>query len=202
MVDGIASALDIVPTVAKLTGSAMPLKPVDGINILPMLTGQTPSMEREALLYFDNEHLQCARWQNWKLHVARYTGAVYSPAPAAGRQNLPLHPRELYNLDTDPEESYDTAAEHPDIVQEMEARIAKLMPGFPESVQLDWAATQERQTVPTPAGQWPRESAPKESGAPKDSGAPNSGAPKDNIVTKDSLAPKDSNAPKDSVKEK
>jgi arylsulfatase A-like enzyme len=157
VVDGIGSTMDLLPTIAKLTGSPLPSQPLDGIDIWSLLSGKAPSIDREALLYFDNWHLQCARWKNWKLHVARYTSQVYSPAPAGGRVNLPLRPVELYNLALDPEESYDVADLHPEIVKEIQTRIDKLLPGFPEPVQKAWAETQARQTDRTPAGQFPRE---------------------------------------------
>lgn len=156
VVDGIASALDIVPTVVGLTGATPPRKPLDGIDILPMLSGKSPSIEREALLYFDNIHLQCARWKNWKLHMARYSSAIYSPPPAGGRQNLPLENPELYNLQIDPDESYDVATEHPDVVKEIRVRVDRLLTGFPEEIQKAWAETHARTTAPTPAGQYPR----------------------------------------------
>jgi arylsulfatase len=156
VVDGIASTMDVTPTVARLTGAPMPEKPLDGIDIMPMLSGKTPAIEREALLYFDNVHVQCARWKNWKLHVARYNSAVYSPAPQGGRQNLPLNPPELYNLALDPDESYDIAAEHPDVVKEIQGRIEKLLAGFPEQIQKAWADNKAKPTAATPAGQYPR----------------------------------------------
>ena len=118
------------------------------------------SLEREALLYFDGWHLQCARWKNWKLHVARYTSAVYSAAPQGGRQNLPLRPVELYNLELDPDESYDVAAGNPAIVAEISGRIERLLKTFPEPVLKAWAETQAKATDPSPAGQWPRPKAP------------------------------------------
>jgi arylsulfatase A len=157
VVDGIGSTMDLLPTIAKLTGAALPSQPLDGIDIWPMLSGKASSIDREALLYFDNWNLQCARWKNWKLHVARYTSQVYSPAPAAGRVNLPLRPVELYNLALDAEESYDVADVHPEIVKEIQSRIDKLLPTFPEPVQKAWAGTQAKETDRTPAGQFPRE---------------------------------------------
>jgi arylsulfatase len=157
VIDGVGSTMDLLPTIAKLTGAELPSKPLDGIDIWPMLSGKAPEIEREALLYFDNWNLQCARWKNWKLHVARYTGPSYAPAPPPGRRNLPLRPVELYNLTLDPDESYDVADKHPEIVKEIEARIAKLLPTFPPEVQKAWADTQARETDKTPASQWPRE---------------------------------------------
>ena len=156
VVEGLASMMDILPTIAEVTGAKPPSQALDGIDVWPMMSGRTQGIDREALLYFDDWHLQCARWKNWKLHVARYTSAVYSPGPPGGRQNLPLRPAELYNLDLDPDESYDVAAENPKIVAEISGRIERLLKTFPEAVQKDWAATQGRTTLPSPAGQWPR----------------------------------------------
>lgn len=156
VVDGTGSTMDILPTVAKLTGAQVPGKPLDGIDIMPMLAGRTPSIEREALLYFDGWNIQCVRWKNWKLHVARYNSQVYSPVPKEGRVNLPLKPSELYNLDADPDESYNIAAENPEVVKEMEQKIAKLLPGFPAEVQRAWEETQSRKTTTTPSGNFPR----------------------------------------------
>jgi len=45
------------------------------MEIWPLLTGEKQQLEREALLYFDNNHLQCARLGRYKLHVARYNSA-------------------------------------------------------------------------------------------------------------------------------
>jgi arylsulfatase len=144
--DGIGSTMDVLPTVAKLCG-ATPKNALDGIDIWPMLSGQKREMEREALLYFDNLYVQCARLGNYKLHVARYNSAVYSPAPASGRVNLPLPAPELYDLNLDPDESYDIAPEKPEKVKEIRARIDQLMAGFPEEIRKAHAATFAKQTT-------------------------------------------------------
>jgi arylsulfatase len=153
---GIAATIDVLPTLARLTGAPLPRNPLDGIDIWPLLTGQRKQIDREALLYFDGWNLQCARWGNWKLHVARYNSTAYNPAPAAGRANLPLVAPELYDLENDPDESYDVAAENPAVVAEVRSRIERLIPGFPEEVRNAWAATKARQTNPSPAGALPR----------------------------------------------
>src|SRR5882672_10319232 len=131
---GIGSTMDIFPTVAKLCGGAPSANPLDGIDIWPMLSGQKPEMEREALLYFDDVHLQCARLGKYKLHIARYNSLHYSPPPAAGRFNLPLKSPELYDLIADPDESYDVAVQFPQVVADIQARIERLMQGFPEPI--------------------------------------------------------------------
>lgn len=152
---GVAGTIDILPTIAKLTGAPPPRLPVDGIDIWPMLTGARPSTEREALLYFDGWHLQCARWRQWKVHFARFNTTAWNPAPPGGRVNLPLRPPELYDLENDPMESYDVAAEHPEAVREIQARVERLLATFPDEVRHAWAATHSEQTRPIPAGALP-----------------------------------------------
>ncbi len=159
--NGLASMLDILPTVARLCGAALPSKPLDGIDIWPLLTGQKESIEREVLLYFDNWDLQCARWMNWKLHIARHNTAAYAPAPPGGRYSFTLARPELYNLASDPDESYDVAAENPQIVAEILRRIETLLPSFPAEVQKAWAEQQARKSTPNvPAGAYARPAQP------------------------------------------
>jgi arylsulfatase len=137
--EALASMMDVFPTVARLTGSALPSKPLDGIDIWPLLHGDRASIDRAPLLYFDTWDLQCARWMNWKLHVARHNSAAYSPAPPGGRRSVVLPRPELYDLTTDPDESYDVAPQNRQIVAQIQAQIDKMLAGFPEPVQKAWA---------------------------------------------------------------
>ncbi len=155
MCQGVGSVMDILPTLAGLCGVPAPANPADGIDIWPMISARKAELERDALLMFDGIHLQCARWKQWKLHVARYNSAVYSPAPAGGRVHLPLPAPELYDVVNDPDESYDCAAEHAEVVAEMRSRIDRLMAGFPENIRKDYEQTKSRQVKPTAAGNFP-----------------------------------------------
>ena len=156
VLDAIGSTLDLMPTLAKLTGATLPSKPLDGVDLWPLLAGQKKDHAREALLYFDNWDLQCARLGHWKLHVGRYNTFIYGPVPAVGRMNLRLRPAELYHLASDPDESFDVAAKHPEIVRDLEARIARALPTFPEEVQKAWRDTDSRETAPSEPGRLPR----------------------------------------------
>jgi len=155
--NGLGSLMDVFPTVAHLCDAKLPPKPLDGIDIWPMLSGQRQSIERRPLLYFNLWNLQCARWMNWKLHVARYNTAAYVPAPPGGILNYILPRPELYNLETDPDESYDVAPEHPQIVAQIQGQISEMIKTFPEEVQKAYADSQARKVNPaTPVGAWPR----------------------------------------------
>jgi len=153
---GVAGTVDILPTLAHLCGAPLPAKPLDGIDIWPLLAGEKTSLERDVLLYFDDWNIQCARWRNWKLHFARYNSVAYNPAPPGGRINLPLPAPELYDLANDPDESYDVAPENPKVVAEIRARVERLIEGFPDEVRHAYAATKARQVDPLDVGGLPR----------------------------------------------
>ncbi len=154
--EGLASMMDVFPTVVKACGASLPSQPLDGIDIWPLLTGKAKSIERKPLLYFNEWNLQCARWMNWKLHVARYNTAPYVQPPADGVKNYILPKPELYNLQSDPDESYDVASSHLDVVQKMLQSIESLISGFPEEVRIAYAEAKRRQVNPAmPAGAWP-----------------------------------------------
>jgi arylsulfatase A len=124
-----ASTLDILPTVAGLANAALPPNPVDGVDIWPVMTGEADSVDRPLFLYFDYYNLQCVRSGRWKLHMARYNSPAYTPEPKVGRYNLRLLTPELYDLDTDSEESAE--------------------------VQAEWRDTQHRAVYPNTPGAWP-----------------------------------------------
>ena len=69
--------------------------------------------------------------------------------------NLPLARPELYNLDLDPEESYDVASSYPAVVAEIRARMEALLAGLPEPVGWAWRQTMSTPVVGTPAGALP-----------------------------------------------
>lgn len=154
---GLASMLDLFPTIAKQCGGSLPQKPLDGIDIWPLLTGRRPAIDRPPLLYFNNWDLQCARWNSWKLHIARHNTTAYVPAPPGGIHNYVLPHPELYNLDKDPDESYDVAPAHPDVVKQIEAKVTAMIGTFPAEVQQAYADSAARKADPGMAvGSYPR----------------------------------------------
>jgi arylsulfatase A-like enzyme len=154
VVHNFVNTLDILPTIAGVTGASLPLNPLDGVNIWPMLTGQQDAVEHDVFLYFDYWNLQCARMGRWKLHMSRYNTFPWSPDPVGGRMNLPLTP-ELYDVESDPGESYDTAPAYPQIVATIRARVDELRAGFPSAVQSAWTDTFSHKCAPTVAGELP-----------------------------------------------
>jgi arylsulfatase len=148
----IGSNMDVFPTVARLCDARAPPNKVDWIDLWPAMAGPALNQERDPILMFDDKNLQCARWKNWKLHLARHNVMAYSPAPEAGKQNLPLRSPELYNLDQDPDESYDVAAAHPQVVSDMRARVERIMEGMPEDVWKIWIEDLQKPASTSAAG--------------------------------------------------
>ncbi|MCC7174073.1 MAG: sulfatase [Bryobacterales bacterium] len=152
---GVSTTMDILPTVARLAGAPLPAHVLDGVDIWPMLTGETDEAERDLLLYFDGWNLQCARSGKWKLHVSRYNSIAWTPDPPGGRYNLPLPNPELYDLAADPEESYDTAGDNPQIAARIRSRMEELLPTFPGPVMNAWLTTMSYKVQGGPAGALP-----------------------------------------------
>ncbi|MFB3825606.1 MAG: sulfatase [Bryobacteraceae bacterium] len=150
------STMDVFPTVAHACGAKLPAKPLDGIDIWPLLTGAKQDLERQTLLYFQNIYLECGRWKNWKLHVSRANTLKWSPAPPGGVVQLMLPKPELYDLSMDPDESYDVADEHPGIVRRMLAEMEAAMQTFPPDIRKAWDEIKARKAAPLEAGNVPR----------------------------------------------
>jgi arylsulfatase len=149
-----ASALDLLPTIAAMTKTQLPPN-VDGVDITPLLTGAANNVERPPFLYFDGYNLQCVRTGRWKFHMSRYNTPAWAPLPPEGRMNLQLLPPELYNLYEDPGECEDVAGDHPDLVEDLQQKVAAMLPGLPAEVQQAWNDTLARPVYPSTSGALP-----------------------------------------------
>jgi arylsulfatase len=150
---GFGSFLDVMPTLARLAGATAPRS--DGIDIWPLMAGQASELERDLLLYFDGINLQCARMGPWKLHASRYNSFAWTLDPPGGRMNLPLPRPELYDLESDPEESSDVAEDNPEIVAQIRARMEEMLLTFPENVIAAWRDTMRTPVEATESGALP-----------------------------------------------
>lgn len=161
VVDAWGSNLDVVPTVAAFCGAELPPKRYDGLNISPLLTGESAAVDRGTILYFavspHQQQLECARKGSWKLRIAQGTGEIYINdwlGGSCGPKKHFLLPRpELYNLAADPQESYDAAIDHPGIIKDIERDIEATIPSFPENVVKAYAELKANPGSPfTPPG--------------------------------------------------
>lgn len=153
--EGIGSAMDMLPTFARLAGANVPASTVDGVDIWDMLTGEKLFIERDPLLFFDRWDVQCVRWGPWKLHLSRYNTYAWTVDPPGGRMNLPLRKPELYHVDNDPTESYDRSSEKSQLVADLKKRAEEIVQSMPDEARRAWRDTFSQRVQETPVGALP-----------------------------------------------
>jgi len=114
--NAIAMGIDLLPTLCHMAGKPIPNDRVlDGRDITPVLESNAASPHDELLL-FDNEDLFGIRTQRWKYVTSSYFRGRYESFYVRGY-------KELFDMDTDPEENYSVADRHPDVVADMDRRL-------------------------------------------------------------------------------
>jgi len=112
-----AMNIDIFPTLVKLAGGDLPTdRPIDGKNILPMLTDGATS-PHEVLYLFDRDRIAGVRSGQWKLVVeSQYRAAV----PSFDNSDSYYGPNGLlFDVQRDPSETYSFTREFPEVVEQM-----------------------------------------------------------------------------------
>ena len=102
-----AAMWDLLPTLCDVAGATPPAD-VDGVDLLPAMLGKT-SAKGERTFYWElatNGGLQAVRTGDWK---GERVGLTKGPQPW-----------QLYDLAADPHETTDVAAEHPEVVAQID----------------------------------------------------------------------------------
>lgn len=125
--DEFGATIDILPTIAEIVGADLPSRPIDGKNILPLMTADKPpeSPHDHYFIYFGDGELQAVRDRRWKLILPHRYRTLEKKMDAAPGTPMPYSMREiglaLFDLRSDPGEQHDVASEHPDIVSRLKA---------------------------------------------------------------------------------
>lgn len=120
----IASTIDILPTLAKITEASLPDKKIDGLNILPLLKGEKDSNPHRVFYhYYGKNQLEGIQKDGWKLifpHEHRtYEGNAPGKDGLPGNLTTKVSGLELYDLRRDPGERYNVVNSYPEIVKEL-----------------------------------------------------------------------------------
>jgi arylsulfatase A len=102
----IASAIDLYPTIARLSGAPLPEYAIDGEDIWHLMTGRSSTSPHEAFCYYGpGGRMRAIRSGDWKLHMQR---------------------QELYNLALDISESRNVISRNSDIAGALHATARRI----------------------------------------------------------------------------
>jgi arylsulfatase A len=119
-----ALTMDLLPTLAKLSGAEVPKGRIDGKDIWPLMSSQPGAKTpHEAFFYYWGQHLQAVRSGKWKLH---FPHSYAKPDPPGGsskpgkyaNKNIGL---ELFDLEKDVSEGRNVVNENPEVVKRLQA---------------------------------------------------------------------------------
>lgn len=115
--DALIMGIDLLPTLVSLAGKPVPPVSLDGRDMGGLLRTGTGSPHDELIL-FNNERVAAVRTARWKLVVRSYYRTLDLPIAKFG---YPL----LFDMVEDPAENYNMAQLHPDVMADMQARVAR-----------------------------------------------------------------------------
>jgi arylsulfatase A-like enzyme len=148
--DALFTSMDLHAALLTLIGAPLPREGYDGQSLLPLLLGERDAKGRDEFWYYSTGELQALRQGRWKLHLPHEYLALAGPPGQGGKpanfgqirpgatgsitnsglsgiasrhgyrfEKIGLA---LFDLTADPGETRDVAAEHPEIVQRLQAR--------------------------------------------------------------------------------
>ena len=117
VVTELGSTLDLMATIASLTGTAAPSdRKLDSYDLSSTLLENAESPRKE-MFYWTRGQLHAVRSGPWKLHVAMREPVNYGRA-------VSLESPELYHVERDLSEAFDVADNHPEIVKRLLGMIS------------------------------------------------------------------------------
>ncbi len=120
----IAATIDILPTLCSITGSDLPVKKIDGVNIKPLLEGNFDSNPRDVFYYYYRKNsLENVRKGKWKLVLPHEYRSYENTMPGndgwPGKYSQVKTDFALFDLGRDPGERYDVKELYPGVVDEL-----------------------------------------------------------------------------------
>jgi arylsulfatase A-like enzyme len=108
--------MDLLPTLARIAGAALPTRPIDSHDVRPLLSGEQGAKspwDSVGLGFYDREQLQAVRSGPWKLYLP-----LEKKFSKLGRHTAPAR-LELYNVCHDLHEDNEVSAQQPDVVKRL-----------------------------------------------------------------------------------
>jgi arylsulfatase A len=146
-----AMTIDLLPTIAHLTGAKLPEHPIDGRNIWPLIAGEPGAVSpQEAYYFYWGSHLDAVRMGRWKLHFPHEYRTLAGRPGGTGGKPAPYQQAQiglsLFDMETDPSETADIASQHADVVAKIQALADRMR------AELGDSATKQQGSGVRPAG--------------------------------------------------
>lgn len=128
----VAATIDLLPTLAFLSGASLPQRKIDGRNIWPLMAGakDATSPHEYYVLLHANGSVRSGQWKYypWAEGTDRNNKNKKSKnKDTAADDDAAARPKvQLYDLSSDLAEKHNIAAAHPDVVARMQAAFAAL----------------------------------------------------------------------------
>jgi arylsulfatase A len=134
--DALTGTIDVLPTVAEITGTPLPGgKRIDGVSVLGLWNGTAKESPRNEFLHYTSRgEIEGIRRGNWKLLVKR----PRRPRNAKKGWKSPPTQIFLFDLSKDLGEQNNLVASHPEIVTELRARMEQLDAEITKNARLPW----------------------------------------------------------------
>jgi len=126
-----AATIDILPTVAKLSGAALPAHTIDGRDIWPLMSGRPGAKSpHEAFFYYRGYALEAVRSGKWKLHLPHAYRTLAGREGGTGGQPTKYEQGKiglsLFDLEKDIGEQNNVSAQYPDVVKRLMSLAEKM----------------------------------------------------------------------------
>ena len=120
----LSATIDILPTIAAVTHSALPSAKIDGVDITSLLLDEDGAEPRDHFVYYYHANsLEAIRKDRWKLVFPHPHRTYYQNIPGydgwPGGQPNDTTALALYDLRLDPGESVDVKEKFPEVVGEL-----------------------------------------------------------------------------------
>ena len=131
-IDAPVMAIDLLPTIAEITGSELPQRTIDGKSAWKLLRGEESGSPQEAYFFYSGgNELQGVRYGRWKLYFPHRYRTM--EGQQAGRDGTPgeynyvdLKEVALYDVVADKGETRNVAGAHPKVVKKIEQLASRM----------------------------------------------------------------------------